>query len=141
LDSRWVLQKGCTKATGKCPKAIGKPLDNSQRVLESRWEMPKYLLGANRRGGRIAQRLLAKSWEFAALFSEALRLCLHLLRVEGAAKHFKNSSQFFYFALSSHTTFSQTQTGAKDPLRPQKFLEVSADFCRQKTPSDSFSQR
>jgi hypothetical protein len=75
LDSFWALLKGYTKATGKCPKAIGKPLDNSQRVLESRREMPKYLLSANRREGRIAQRLLAKSWEFAALFSEALHFC------------------------------------------------------------------
>jgi hypothetical protein len=29
LDSRWEMLRGCRKAAGKCPKAIGKPLGNS----------------------------------------------------------------------------------------------------------------
>jgi hypothetical protein len=79
--------------------------------------MPKYLISANRRGGRIAQWLFAKMWQFAALFSEAVRFCLHLIKVKAAVKNFKNAQRFFsYFALFSHTTFSQTQTGATVPL-------------------------
>jgi hypothetical protein len=78
--------------------------------------MPKYLLLANRRGGRIAQRLLAITWQFAALFSEALRFCLHLFKVERALENCKSAQQFSYFCLSSNTNFSQTQTGATVPL-------------------------
>jgi hypothetical protein len=101
--------------------------------------MPKYPFSTNRRGGRIAQRLLTKSWEFAALFSEALRFCLNILKVEVAVENLKNTQLFFsYFALSSHATFSQTQTSATVPLRQHKIQEVSGDFCRQKSPSYSF---
>jgi hypothetical protein len=38
---------------------------------------------------------LAKIWQFAALFSEALRFCLHLLKVEAAVENFKNAQRFF----------------------------------------------
>jgi hypothetical protein len=62
--------------------------------------VPKYLLSANRRGGRIAQRLLAKTWQFAALFSEALRFCLHSLEVERAGENFKNAQRFFSYFCS-----------------------------------------
>jgi hypothetical protein len=34
--------------------------------------MPKYLPPADRRGGRIAQQLLAKTWQFPFISSEAL---------------------------------------------------------------------
>jgi hypothetical protein len=43
-------------------------------VSESHWEMPKYLLLANRRGGRIAQQLLAKKQQFPLISSELLFL-------------------------------------------------------------------
>jgi hypothetical protein len=36
-------------------KAVGQLLSTAKRVKESCWEMPKYLLSAHRRGGRIAQ--------------------------------------------------------------------------------------
>jgi hypothetical protein len=99
LDSRWVLLKGYRKAVGKCPKAIGKPLGNSKRILEHCWEMPKYPLLANRRGVRIAQRLLAKTWQFLFISSELLHFCLHLLKVEEAVENFKNAQWFFsYFS-------------------------------------------
>jgi hypothetical protein len=69
--------------------------------------MPKYLLSANKRGGKITQRLLLKTWQFPSLFFEALRFCLHLLNVEGAVENFKMlSGSFPVFALSNHTTFS-----------------------------------
>ncbi len=108
-DSRWEM---LLKAVGqplstakrvsksrwwKSPKAIGKPLGNSWRVSESRWEMPKCPLLANRRGGRIAQRLLAKMWQFPFISSELQRFCLHLLKVEEAMENFKNAQRFFFY--------------------------------------------
>jgi predicted metal-dependent hydrolase len=62
-------------------------------------EMPKYRLLANRRAGRIAQRLLAKMWQFPLIFSELLRFCLHLLKVEEAVENFKKAQRIFsYFS-------------------------------------------
>jgi hypothetical protein len=60
--------KGYWKVAGKCPNM--------------------YLLSTNRRGGRIAQRLLAKRGRFPSLFSEELHYCLHLLKFEGAVGYF-----------------------------------------------------
>jgi hypothetical protein len=76
LDSRWALQKGLRKAAGKYPKAIGKPLDKFLKDIESRWEMLKYKPSANRRGGSIAQRLSAKTWQFQFVSCEALHFSL-----------------------------------------------------------------
>jgi hypothetical protein len=66
--------------------------------------MPKFP-SANRRQGRIAQWLLAKTWQC---------LCLCLLKVKGTVENYiKNiSGSSPIFALSIHTTFCQTQTGA-----------------------------
>jgi hypothetical protein len=61
-----------------------------------------------------------KCGKFPSLFSEALRFCFHFLKVEGAVENFLKAQQFFsFFALSTHTTFSQTQTGATVPLSTQ----------------------
>jgi hypothetical protein len=68
--------------------------------LESRWEMPKHRLLANRRAGRIAQRLLAKTWQFPFISSELLRFCLHFLKVEEALENFKNAQRFFSYVCS-----------------------------------------
>jgi hypothetical protein len=62
--------------------------------------MPKYPFSVNRRGGRIAQQLLAKTWQFAALFSEALRFYLHLLKVKGTVENVKNAQRFFSYFCS-----------------------------------------
>jgi hypothetical protein len=67
LESHWEMPKGYWKAAGKFLKGIGKLLG-----------MPKYLPSTNRRGGRIAQWLLAKTWQFSSLFSEAPHFCLKL---------------------------------------------------------------
>jgi hypothetical protein len=56
--------------------------------------MPKYPLSANRRGARIAQQLLAKTWQFPSLYSKALRFCLHLFNVKGTVENFKNAWWF-----------------------------------------------
>ncbi len=80
------------------PKAIGKPLGYSHRVSES-WKMPKSPLLANRRGGRIVQQLLEKTWQFLFISSELLRFCLHLLKIKEAVENFKNSQRFFSFLL------------------------------------------
>ncbi len=53
--------KGCWAAAGKCSKGVGKRLGNAQRLFESLWAMPKYHPLANRRGGRNAQQLTAKT--------------------------------------------------------------------------------
>jgi hypothetical protein len=50
--------------------------------------MLKFPASANRRQGRIAQRLLAKTWQFSSLFSEALQFCLYLLKVKGTVENF-----------------------------------------------------
>jgi hypothetical protein len=54
-------------ASGQFLEAIGKG-----------WEMPKFPLSANRRRGRIAQRLLAKTWKFPAIISAAKRVSVHI---------------------------------------------------------------
>jgi hypothetical protein len=41
-----------------------------------------------------------------------LCFCLHLLKVKEAVENLKKKSFSPVFALSNHTTFSQTQTGA-----------------------------
>jgi hypothetical protein len=56
-------------------------------------------------------------WQFPSIFSEALHFCLHLSLVEGAVEILNTLfSSSPIFALSNHTTFSQTQTGATVPL-------------------------
>jgi hypothetical protein len=60
---------------------------------------------------------LAKRWQFPSLFSEALHFCSLYFKIEGAGKMFKMlSGSFPILALSNHTTFSRTQSGATVPL-------------------------
>ncbi len=69
LDSVWALLKGYRK----CPKVIGQPLENSPGLFESSWEMASshwYLPSANRREGKIAQWLSAKSGNFRSFSSK-----------------------------------------------------------------------
>jgi hypothetical protein len=81
--------------------------------LESRWEIPKYPLSANRRGGRIAQRLLAKTWHFHPF---SLKRSVSVYIYQKSQELWKNvktlSGSSPIFDLSNHTTFSQTETGA-----------------------------
>jgi hypothetical protein len=77
-------------------KAVGQPLGTAERVKENRWEMhrgywkdsgqflkdigqlpgmPEYPTSANRKGGRVAQWLLAKTWQFQFTSSEVLHFC------------------------------------------------------------------
>ncbi len=138
LDSRLALLKGYRKAAGKCPKAIGKPLGNSYRVWKSRQEMPKLPLSSNRRGDRIAQRLLAKTWQFSSLFYEAIHICLHLLKVTGAVENFKNVQRFFsYFCSFQPYHFQPNSNWCDSPFnqnnwrtkfnRTQRNLELVRD--------------
>jgi hypothetical protein len=84
--------------------------------LESRWEMLKFPPSANRRQGRIAQRLLAKMGKFPSLFSEALHFCYYLLKSNKQCKILQTlSGSSPIFELSIYTTFGQTQTGATVP--------------------------
>jgi hypothetical protein len=54
----------------------------------------------------------------SSIFSEVPGFCLHLLKVKETVENFKNLQRSSpIFALSIHTTFSQTQTGATVPLR------------------------
>jgi hypothetical protein len=57
--------------------------------------MPKLPLSSNRKEDKIAQRLLAKTWQFPSLFYEAIHICLHLLNVAGDVENFKNAQRFF----------------------------------------------
>jgi hypothetical protein len=50
--------------------------------------MPKFPPSANKSKGRITQRLLAKTWQFPSLFSEAARFCLFLLKVKGTVENY-----------------------------------------------------
>jgi hypothetical protein len=100
------MPKGYWAASGKFFKGIGKPLGNAQ--------IPQ---PANRREGRIYQRLVAKTWQFPSLVPEGQCFYSHLLKVQGAVKKCLNAQWLFpIFALSNHATFSQTQTGATVPL-------------------------
>jgi hypothetical protein len=62
--------------------------------------MPKYLQPANRRGGSISQRLLAKTWQFPSLFPEGPHFCSHLLTVKGAVKNFFDAQRLFSYFYS-----------------------------------------
>ncbi len=62
--------------------------------------MPKYLQPANRRGGIISQRLLAKTWPFHPFFPEGPHFCSHLLKVKGAVKNVKNAQRLFSYFCS-----------------------------------------
>jgi hypothetical protein len=88
-NSRWEMPKGYWAASGKFLKGIGKPLG-----------MPKYMQPANGRGGRISQRLLAKTWQFQSLFAEGPCFCSLLLKVEGAVKNIKNAQRLFSYFCS-----------------------------------------
>jgi hypothetical protein len=61
------MLKGYRKASGQFLKGIEKP----------HGEMPKYPPSANRRGGRIAQQLLAKTLQFLFISSETLPFCFY----------------------------------------------------------------
>ncbi len=64
-------------------------------------------------------------WQFPFLSSELLRFCLHLLKVEEALENFKTlSASSPIFALSNHTTCSQTQTGATVPLNVRNGINL-----------------
>jgi hypothetical protein len=74
--------------------------------LESRWEMPKYpgqLVGEE---VELPKGYRQKRSKFLSLFSEVLRFCSYLLKIEEAVE---------IFALSNQTTFSQTKTGVTVP--------------------------
>jgi hypothetical protein len=96
LDSLWAIPKGYWKATGKCPNTCCQPIGEEVELPSGYWQ---------NRG------------KFPSLFSEVLRFCLHLLKDGEAVENLKTlSSSSSIFALSNHTTYSQTQTGATDPL-------------------------
>ncbi len=79
--------------------------------------MPKYPPPANRRGGSIAQWLLGKN--VANFHHLSLKRCVsvYIFKVEEAVEFFKTiGGSSPIFALSNHTTFSQTQTGTSVPL-------------------------
>jgi hypothetical protein len=81
-------------------KAVGQSVSTAKRVKKNPLEMPKYLLLANRRGGRIAQQLLGKTGQFPFISFERLLFCSHLLQVEEAAKKFlKRSTVLLLFLL------------------------------------------
>jgi hypothetical protein len=62
--------------------------------------MPKYLQPANRRGGSISQRLLAKTWQFPSLFPEGPHFSSDLLKVKGAVKIFFDAQRLFSYFCS-----------------------------------------
>ncbi len=80
--------------------------------------MPRYPLPANRRGGRIAQWLLAKTWQFPFISSEGAAFLFISIKnqrhIEKILKTLSGSSPKYF--LSPHTNFSQTQTGTTVPL-------------------------
>ncbi len=60
---------------------------------------------------------MAKTWQFPFLFYEAIHIFLHLLKDAGGVENVKTlSGSSPFYALSNHTTFSQTQTGTTVPL-------------------------
>jgi hypothetical protein len=75
LDSLWALLKWYRKVAGKCLKATRKPLEKKKKGLKNSCVMLKYPPPAKRRGGRIAQRLSAKMWQFLFSSSEVLQFC------------------------------------------------------------------
>jgi hypothetical protein len=78
--------------------------------------MPKFPLPSNMRGGRIAQRLSAKTWQFPLISPELPHFYIYKKDKEAwkFLKRLSGSSPKYF--LSHLTTFSQTQTGATVPL-------------------------
>jgi hypothetical protein len=87
--------------------------------------MPKYLKPANRRWGRISQRLLAKTWQFPSLFFEGAYFCSHLLKVEGAVKNFFNAQRLFsYFCSFQPYHFYPDSNWCDSPFKFHKVRNV-----------------
>jgi hypothetical protein len=101
-DSRWEM----------LIKSFRQPLGNTQRLLESLWAILKWYrkstgkcpnihpLLADMRGGKIAQQLLAKTWQFPFISSDLLSFCLHLFKVEEAVENCKIAQWFFSYFYS-----------------------------------------
>jgi hypothetical protein len=64
-ESYWEMFKGYLKTSGQILKGIGKPLGNAQ-IRPS----------ASKKEGRVAQRILAKTWQFLFISYEVLHFCL-----------------------------------------------------------------
>jgi hypothetical protein len=84
--------------------------------------MPKLQLPANRRQGKIAQRLLAKTWQLPSLFSEAPCFCLYLLKVHGTVGNFKNPQRVFSNFCSFHPYHFKPNSNWCDSPFKLKFL-------------------
>jgi hypothetical protein len=86
--------------------------------------MPKYPLPANTRGGRIAQRLLAKTWKFPFISSEGAAFLFISIKyqrhIQTILETLSGSSPKYF--LSLHTNLSQTRTGSTVPLNTNLFL-------------------
>ncbi len=80
--------------------------------------MPKFPPSANRRQCRISQRLLDKTGKISIPFLwSAVFLLIFIKSHRNSGKFYKTlSGSSPIFALSIHTTFGQTQTGATVPL-------------------------
>jgi hypothetical protein len=72
LESLWAILKGYGKAVGKWPNT---PAMNQKR------------------GGKIAKWLLAKTWQCPFISPEALHLCQDKLKIKDTLSNFKNSQQ------------------------------------------------
>ncbi len=79
-------------------KNYPQPLGISHQLSYAHLAMPNGCLTAFK---SISQWLLAKMWQFPSFFSEGLRFCQHLLKVEGA---FKNNQQLllYYRSIQEH---------------------------------------
>jgi hypothetical protein len=111
LESLWAIPKGYWKATGKCPNTCCQPIEEEVELPSGYWQ---------NRG------------KFLSLVSEVLHFCLHLLKDGEAVENLKMlSSSSSIFALSNHTTYSQTQTGATDSLniKTRKVFLCCIELC------------
>jgi hypothetical protein len=78
--------------------------------------MPKYPTSSSWKGGRIAQRLLAKTWQFHPFSMKhyvSVNIYKKLQEIRETFKTLSGSSSVL--SLSNHTTFSH-QIGATVPL-------------------------
>jgi hypothetical protein len=91
LNSRWALLKGYRKAAGKCPKAIGQPLENSQRVLESCWKCPNK--------AEVPSSYWQKGGNFHPFFLKRCIFVHFILKLKEPEKCLKCSAGLFLFWL------------------------------------------
>jgi hypothetical protein len=125
LDSHWALLKGCRKAAGKSPKTTGSHLAILKVYWKAAGKCPYSCCQPIGDEAELFSGYWLKHGNFH-LFSLKQRVSVYIYKKsKEQGKIFKTlSGSSPIFALSIHTTFSQTQIGATIPLMMRIVYEM-----------------